>query len=142
MLTIGELAKQAAVSTDTLRYYDREGLIVPRQRSQAGYRLYHEDDLRRLHFIKHAQECGFSLSEVGELLELQVSNDACCNDVRSRAVHKRQQLVHKIEALSTMSEALTGLIDICDDDTKPLDDCPILATLESAIGPSAAREPQ
>lgn len=140
MLSIGELANQAGVSTDTLRYYDREGLVMPKGRTEAGYRLYQEEDLRRLRFIKHAQECGFSLAEVGELMQLQVSDSACCNDVRSHAVRKKLQLAYKIEALKTMSDALSGLIERCDDDSKPLDECPILAALEAAVSPSAKRE--
>jgi Zn(II)-responsive transcriptional regulator len=137
MLTIGELAGQAQVSTDTLRYYEREGLVIPQSRTGAGYRLYSQEELRRLRFIKHAQDCGFSLAEVRELLELQLSDSACCKDVRSRAVGKKLQLEQKIKALKTMSAALSHLIEACQGDSQPLDECPILAALEAAVTPPA-----
>lgn len=138
MLTIGELANRAQVSTDALRYYEREGLLFPKRRTESGYRLYSEEALRRLRFIKHAQECGFSLAEVRELLELQVRDEACCDDVRSRAVTKKLQLEHKIKALRAMSAALSGLIGTCEGGTNPLDECPILGALEAAVGPRRA----
>jgi Zn(II)-responsive transcriptional regulator len=142
MLTIGELASQAQVSTDTLRYYERERLVTPRSRTRAGYRLYSEEDLRRLHFIKHAQDCGFSLAEVRELLQLQVSDRACCKDVRSRAVTKKLQLEQKIKALKTMSAALSHLIEVCQGDSQPLHECPILAALETAVTAPSKGEPR
>lgn len=139
MLTIGELANRAHMTTDALRYYEREGLLLPQRRTEAGYRLYEEEALRRLRFIKHAQECGFSLAEVRELLELQVRDEACCNDVRSRAVTKKLQLEHKIKALKVMSAALSDLIETCEGGANPLDDCPILGALEAAVGPRRAQ---
>ena len=68
MLTIGKLAALAKTSTDTLRYYEREGLIEPAGRSESGYRLYDKDSARRIHFIKQAQHCGFTLTEIRDLL--------------------------------------------------------------------------
>ena len=70
MLTISKLASRAEVTTDAIRHYEREGLVVAAARTAAGYRQYDEDAVRRLRFIKQAQQCGFSLSEIGELLEL------------------------------------------------------------------------
>ena len=64
LLTIGKVAKLAAVSIDTVRYYEREGLVSPAQKSGAGYRLYNDEAVRRLHFIKHAQHCGLALAEI------------------------------------------------------------------------------
>lgn len=132
-LTIGKVAKLAQVSVDTIRYYEKEGLLSPAQKSGAGYRLYHEDAVRRLNFIRHAQHCGLSLSEIRELLELQNRDDSCCNDVRSLAIQKKLQLENKIKSLKAMSQALNELIDVCTGDRKPLDECPILAALESSI---------
>jgi Zn(II)-responsive transcriptional regulator len=132
-LTIGKVAKMAQVSADTVRYYEKEGLLNPIQKSDAGYRLYNEEAMRRLNFIKHAQHCGLSLSEIRELLEIKRRDDSCCNDVRAVAIHKRLQLESKIKALQVMSNALSELIEVCTDDGKSTDECPILAALETSL---------
>lgn len=131
--TIGKLAGMAQVSADTVRYYEKEGLINPAQKSDAGYRLYNEEAVRRLNFIKHAQHCGLSLSEIRELLDIKTRNDSCCNDVRAVAIHKKLQLESKIKALQVMSNALSELIAACTDDGKSTDECPILAALEISL---------
>lgn len=133
MYTIGKLAQHAEVTTDTVRYYEKEGLLAPARKTGAGYRLYDEDTVRRLRFIRQAQQCGFSLTEIRELLTLKNSDAACCKDVRNVAVEKKLQVEHKIRALQVMSRALSELITICNDETKPLDECPILAALENSM---------
>jgi MerR family Zn(II)-responsive transcriptional regulator of zntA len=133
MYTIGKLARQADVTADALRYYEKEGLLAPARKTDAGYRLYDEDAVRRLRFIRQAQRCGFSLGEIGEILALRRSDAACCKDVRGVAMDKKLQLEHKIRALQVMSRALTELVSICTDETGPLDECPILAALETSI---------
>lgn len=133
MLTIGKLAREAGVPPDTVRYYEKEGLLAPARKTDAGYRLYDEDAARRLRFIRQAQQCGFSLAEIGELLMLKRSDAACCKDVRGVAVSKKLQLEHKIRALQAMSGALSELIAICNDEARPLDECPILAALENSM---------
>lgn len=132
-LTIGKIAKIAQVSVDTIRYYEKEGLLSPANKSEAGYRLYKEDAVRRLNFIKHAQQCGLSLAEIRDLLELKSRDDACCNDVRSLAVQKKLQIENKVKSLKAMSRALSELIEVCAGDRKPLDECPILAALEVSL---------
>jgi DNA-binding transcriptional MerR regulator len=131
--TIGKLASTAQVSTDTVRYYEKEGLIDPTHKSDAGYRLYNQQAVRRLGFIKHAQHCGLSLAEIRELLEIRQRGDSCCNDVRTVAIQKKLQLESKIKALQAMSSALSNLIETCTDDAKPLDACPILTALETNL---------
>ncbi len=133
MLTIGKLALSADVTTDTVRYYEKEGLLAPVRKTDAGYRLYDDTAIRRLRFIKQAQQCGFSLAEIRELLALKSSDAACCKDVKSVAIEKKLHLEHKIKALQVMSQALSELITICDDETRPLEECPILAALESSM---------
>lgn len=132
-LTIGKLAKIAQVSVDAIRFYEKEGLLSPARKSDAGYRLYTEDAIRRLNFIKHAQYCGLSLSEIRELLELRSRNNTCCTDVRGLAIQKKLQIENKIKSLRAMSRALSELIDVCMDGSKPLDECPILAALETSL---------
>jgi MerR family Zn(II)-responsive transcriptional regulator of zntA len=130
MLTIGKVATAAEVSPDTLRYYEREGLLVPASKTASGYRLYDGDALRRVRFIKQAQQCGFSLSDIRELITLKSRRSACCSDVRNVAVEKKLQVEAKIKALEAMSRALDELIAQCVDEDRPLSDCPILSCLE------------
>jgi DNA-binding transcriptional MerR regulator len=130
MLTIGKLAALAEISTDTLRYYEREGLIEPADRTGSGYRLYDEDSARRVRFIKQAQHCGFTLTEIRDLLVLRNRDAACCGDVRKRAIEKKLQLEHKIKAMKSMSKALDHLIADCADEAQPIGECTILAALE------------
>jgi MerR family Zn(II)-responsive transcriptional regulator of zntA len=133
-LTIGKIAALAQVSADTLRYYERERLIAPAAKSAGGYRLYERDALRRIRFIKQAQQCGFTLTEIRALLALRGNTAACCRDVRRVALEKKLQLEAKVKAMKVMSKALTDLINECSADNRPLDDCPILASLERANG--------
>lgn len=130
MLTIGKIAELSGLTTDAIRYYEKEGLISPLQKSEAGYRLYNDDAVRRLHFIKQAQQCGFSLAEILQLLTLQTSNSSCCSDVRKLAVEKKLQLESKIRDMKAMSATLDTLITGCNADAQPLDHCPILSSLE------------
>ena len=134
MLTIGKLAALAETSTDTLRYYEREGLIEPADRTESGYRLYDKDSLRRIYFIKQAQHCGFTLTEIRDLLVLRNRDAACCGDVRTRAIEKKLQLEHKIKAMKSMSKALDHLIADCADEAQPIGECTILAALERVTG--------
>ena len=139
MHTIGKLALQADITTDTVRYYEKEGLLSPTRKTEAGYRLYDADAVRRLRFIKQAQQCGFSLTEIRELLTLKNSDAACCKDVRSVAIAKKLQLEHKIKSLQVMSQALSELITICNRESSPLDECPILAALETSMAKQTER---
>lgn len=141
MFTIGKVAAQAQVSADSIRYYEREGLIAPARKSDSGYRLYTEEAVRRLGFIKHAQQCGFALSEIRELLALRGADRSCCDDMYRVAVEKRSQLDAKVKALQAMSQALSVLIDLCSRDSKSLDECPILGALEAGIAAQGSRVP-
>lgn len=133
MLTIGKVAQRTQVTADSIRFYEREGLLSPARKTDSGYRLYTEEAIRRIGFIKHAQQCGFSLAEIRELLELRGTDRACCNDIYRVALEKKLQLDQKIKALTAMSYALTGLIEICSHDSKALEECPILGALEAGL---------
>ncbi len=130
MLTIGKLAAQTELSTNALRFYEREGLLQPRSKTPAGYRLYGDDAEARVSFIKHAQHCGFTLTEINELLTLRGNDSACCDDVRRLAVEKKLQLEAKIRSMKVMSGALDLLITDCPDQGRPVGDCPILGAME------------
>ena len=128
--TIGKLAALSKVSADTLRYYEREQLLKPRGRSASGYRLYNEEAERRVQFIRHAQQCGFTLAEIRDLLALRGRNSACCDDVRRVAIERKLQLESKIRSMKTMSTALDRLIAACDQGGVPVEACPILIGLD------------
>jgi MerR family Zn(II)-responsive transcriptional regulator of zntA len=101
---------------------------------QSGYRVYDKDAVRRIRFIKQAQQCGFTLSEIRQLLTLRVQASACCGDVRKLAVEKKQQLEGKIRTMRAMSKALDRLISECAGDAHPIDDCSILSALDRGVG--------
>ncbi|TAL91114.1 MAG: heavy metal-responsive transcriptional regulator [Candidimonas sp.] len=132
-MTIGKLAKRAGVSTDAIRHYEDQGVLLPAEKTEAGYRLYDGAAVRRLDFIKHAQHCGLTLSEIRQLLELKADDRSCCSDVRGLAIRKKLQLEQKIKTMTAMSQALGELIEVCTDEDRPLGDCPILAALESHL---------
>ncbi|GAC1583561.1 MAG: Zn(2+)-responsive transcriptional regulator [Sphingomicrobium sp.] len=136
MLTIGKVSKRVNVSRDTLRFYERERLLTPSGKSDGGYRLYDGESVRRVEFIKRAQLCGFTLSEIRELLSLRGDAGACCGDIRSRTIEKKLQIMAKIKVLQSMSRTLDELIQACDADDLSLEACPILHSLDQ---PGAAR---
>ena len=130
MLTIGKIAKLTQVSVDAILHYEKEGLLKANQRSESGYRLYDEAAVARIHFIKHAKSSGFSLQEIKELLNTKKNGGACCNDIRNLAIHKKLNIENKIKSLQEMSASLDYFMKICDDGTRPIESCPILAALE------------
>src|SRR5216683_4234358 len=97
-LTIGELAKRARVNRETVRYYERRRLLPRPSRSVSGYRVFSDDALRRLRFIRHAKALGFSLNEISELLVLRVNSVDACDRVRSRTRAKIADIDGKIKA--------------------------------------------
>ena len=128
-LTIGDVVKQANVRIETLRYYEREGLVARPPRSRSNYRLYPEETVRRVQFIKRAQQLGFSLKEIQDLLALRAEPQARCADVRERALAKIRQIEHKLYTLQAMHTALTRLVAACVGQG-PITDCPILESLD------------
>lgn len=133
MYTIGKVAALAGVSTDTLRYYEKEHLIQPASKTDNGYRQYDDEAVRRIRFIKTAQHCGFTLSDIHELLTLKQANSACCEDVRCVAVEKKLRIEHKIQSLQAMKQALDELIERCTGGEAATDECAILDALETSL---------
>ena len=127
-LTSGKLAKAAGINTETLRYYERRGLLPEPPRRDSGYRLYPPESVERLRFIKRAQSLGFTLEEIGRLLALRISHTATAKDVRDEAEEKIAQIEAKIAALTDMRTALTHLVEQCHGEG-PTSDCPILDAL-------------
>jgi MerR family mercuric resistance operon transcriptional regulator len=127
LLTRGELAKQTDVNRETIRFYERNGLLKETTRTETGYYLFTPVDVKRVRFIKRAQAVGFSLTEIKALLELKFDEeDATCGDVRALATTKINEIERKIETLLTMKALLQELIDECPGGVRPVSDCPIL----------------
>lgn len=124
-LTIGQVAKKAQVNIETIRYYERQGLIPSPPRRESGYRQYPDGTVARVQFIKRAQDLGFSLKEISELLSLQVGPDATCGDVKKMADGKLVEIEGKIHSLERMKAALTRLVQTCEE-SRQAEECPIL----------------
>ncbi|MCA1600069.1 MAG: heavy metal-responsive transcriptional regulator [Acidobacteria bacterium] len=132
-LNIGELAKRGRVNLETVRYYEREGLLPKPPRSPAGYRVFPPDAVRRIRFIKRSQELGFSLKEIKELLALRVAPHTTSADVRKRAEAKIEDIEEKVKSLRAMKKALARLTATCGGKGSA-SDCPILESLDSERG--------
>lgn len=106
ILSIGQVARRAGVGVETVRYYEREGLLEEPPRRASGYRQYSEQVVKRLHFIKRAQKLGFSLKEITELLQLRVDAQTACEEVRQHAEAKIAEVDRKLIELQRMRQAL------------------------------------
>lgn len=135
-LKTGELARRAGVNVETLRFYERKGLLPEPPRRESGYREYPEESVRLIRFIKRAQEVGFSLGEVRELLTLRVDPGTSCTEVRRRAEQKVEDVRQKIADLKKIERALTKLAGTCTG-RGPVSDCPILESLDGDLALSA-----
>lgn len=124
-LTIGKLADASDVNVETVRFYERKG-ILKQPKKQGAFRYYPEEYITRIRFIKRSQELGFTLKETKELLDLKIKNQSKCSDVLSRTEEKIQEINQKISDLKKMKKSLEGLASCCVDTNQPLSDCPIL----------------
>lgn len=132
-VTIGRLAKAVGVNIQTIRYYERRRLLTPSTRTPSGYRVYGDEAVRRLRFIKNAQALGFTLEEIAGLLSLRVDSAARCGDVQRRAQAKLTKVEAKLKGLEAMACVLKSLIRSCQAG-QPTDRCPILKSLEEKRG--------
>ena len=127
-LSTSELAKRGGVNRETIRYYERTKLLSNPPRSGAGYRLFLPESVRRVRFIKRAQELGFSLKEIKELLALRIAPGSTRADVRKRAEAKIADIEERVQHLRAMKKALVRLTESCCG-SGPASDCPILESL-------------
>ena len=128
-LRIGAVAEAAGVGVQTLRYYERRGLLSARRRTTNGYREYDTDAVRRVVFIRRAQALGFTLDEIRALLALRVEEARKCEPVKKSAEKARARVHQQLSELRRLDKALSGLIRACD--TRAVtEECPILAALE------------
>ena len=129
-MTIGVLARQAGLTAETLRYYERLGLIAPSQRTAANYRLYGDEAERRLRFIRRAQVLGFSLNEIAQLLSLHAYPESDMAEVKALAQAKIAGIQAKIDDLERMKQGLAALTDACPGHGAT-EHCPILGALQA-----------
>jgi DNA-binding transcriptional MerR regulator len=117
------------VSVDTIRFYEHKGLISPPKRTAAGYRQFGSEAIRRIHFIKRAQDCGFTLDEIKGLLSLRNSDDAGCADVKHKLQKKMSEVRGRIGELKHFLQALEALDEVCGG-AGPISECPVLEALD------------
>ena len=129
-LTVGKLARAARVGIETVRFYERRGLVEPESRLPSGYRLYSEASVSRIRFIRNAQRLGFTLSEISELIELETRPTVNCGVVQKRALDKISAIEHKISDLQKMKRALEVLAQCCDSD-RPIRECALMECMTS-----------
>ncbi|MHC6227569.1 Cu(I)-responsive transcriptional regulator [Pseudomonas sp. X10] len=126
-MNIGQAARRSGLSAKMIRYYESIGLLQPAKRSDSGYRLYQQDDLHRLAFIKRSRDLGFSLEEVARLLTLWQDRQRASADVKALAMQHIDELNRRIEELVSLRDTLSELAAHCQGDDRP--DCPILKDL-------------
>lgn len=129
LITIGKVARDAGVGIETVRFYEREGLLAKPDRTTSGYRQYDQEVIDRLRFIKRAKELGFTLKEIKELLSLKVDPTTTCAEVKSQAEEKIDDIANKIRTLQNMKKALVKLTKECSGSSSS-SECPILEALE------------
>jgi len=127
--TIGQVARESGIGVETVRFYEREGLLEKPARRLSGYREFESEAVARLRFIKQAQRLGFTLREIKELLALKLDPDATRAQVRERAVAKIADIDKRIKELQRMKKALMPLIEACNG-KGTLEGCPILDAIE------------
>lgn len=132
-LTIGKLAKETGLGIETVRFYERQGLITPPPRTEANYRVYPTGEVARLRFIKRAKALGFTLNEIKELMSLQHDPHSTKTDIKKRTLTKIENITHKIHDLTRIKASLEHLASECNGHG-PLAGCPILAALNYSEG--------
>jgi MerR family copper efflux transcriptional regulator len=133
-MNIGEASKASGVSTKMIRYYESIGLIKAPLRTEAGYRVYSDNEVHALRFISQARDLGFSVEQMGGLLALWRDRSRASSDVKSIALEHIRALDEKARALQAMSKTLRHLADHCHGDDRP--DCPIIEGFAAAAAPA------
>ena len=128
-LSRGSLSKLTGVNIETIRYYEKIGLMPDPARSSGGHRIYDQSHLKRLSFIRRSRELGFTLQEIRELLELVDGGDYTCAEVRDRTLHHLDDVALKIRDLQKMQSTLESMASKCDGGLVP--ECPIVDELYS-----------
>lgn len=138
MMKIGELSKATSVPIDTIRYYERIGVLKPAGRRSSGYRAYTEKSVEQLHFIRRAQRLGFSLQEIRDLLLLSSSSSGACVHVRDKLRQKLAEIDSKLRSLQELRRAVEQDLELCETKLHQVrahaaESCPVLAELSQPI---------
>lgn len=126
-----EVATKAQVNVQTLRYYERRGLLAEPQRTSSGYRVYTPDAVQVVRFVKRAQQLGFTLDDIEDLLHLADGGPDSCQEAKAMARSRIADLQRRIDELAGMRDALARLVDTCDQPRRKRD-CPILHDIQTA----------
>ena len=124
-MKIGEVAKLSGTGIETIRFYEREGLLLEPERRPSGYRQYDESTVERLEYIRRAKELGFTLAEIRELMELSFVSQTCCDHIRQRAETKITDIESKIRNLQQMKRSLGKIVQRCRNKNST-DNCPLV----------------
>jgi len=128
--SVGQIAKKAKLNTETLRYYEKISIMPKPKRRESRYRIYNDNDLLRLKFIKRTKELCFTLKEIKELLSLKVDSKAKCGDLKDVAEVKINDIKKKIKDLNKIKHQLELLVNKCVNEELSIEDCPIVKSLE------------
>lgn len=139
-MRIGTVSREAGVNIQTLRYYERRGLLPKARRLESGYREYDGSTVPLVRFIKNAQELGFTLSEIEELIELRANRSRNQSEVRERAVRKIEEMERRIRHLMEMKDELAALVDKCTSASRR-QDCMIINAFDDSNASCRTRNP-
>ena len=147
MYTIGRLAHRTQVSADSIRFYERQGLLTPSTKTASGYRLYGDDAIRRVAFVKHAQRCGFNLVEIRHILQMHSGDDAAREQACALIRAKQAEIKETYKALAAMDQAMSRLLEWSaqnPDRRSPLAESPAVTALNEILpeppAPARAKE--
>ncbi len=129
IFSIGQVARKTGVGAETIRFYEKEGLLEASARTKSGYRQYNQQSIERIHFIRQAKYLGFTLKEIRELLYLLAESRDMCQDMQQSALLKITEMDQKIAALQALRIKLLNAVMLCDTDNGS-EMCPILNMLE------------
>jgi DNA-binding transcriptional MerR regulator len=141
--TIGRLAHRTQVSADSIRFYERQGLLTPSTKTASGYRLYSDDAIRRVAFVKHAQRCGFNLVEIRQILHMHAGDEHAREDGCALVRAKQDEIKETFKALAAMDQALSRLLEWSERSpaqVSPLAESPAVAALNELLSQPAAPE--
>lgn len=127
--SVGQMAEQTGCKVETVRYYEKEGLMPQPPRTEGGHRQYDRNHLKRLYFIRRSRELGFSIEQVRELLQYVDEPDHSCGEVRAMTVKQAREVQGKIDDLKRLQKALNDMSAKCSSRTFSIEDCPIIDAL-------------
>ena len=135
--TIGKLSQATGVNIETIRYYEKRGLIPPPPRTMSGYRRFGDDHTKRLFFIRRARELGFSLKEIGSLLSLVDTGEYTCGEVQSLTLHQLKNVKTKISDLRRLERTLAAMAAECEGGSVP--ECPVIDAMFDSGNQASSR---